>query len=265
MAAQLDIQSKRAFITAAASTAVSALHMLPPEGVNLFVMTSHHRGVNLHHLGGLAILLISVSPSMTIVLPKFEDLTTLFLIIMTHCQCSGYWENFSPPRHRHDSSDPYEYVRTDLTHHAIDTGDAKPIKLRPYCTFPGTQVLLQQEVDKLLEHDHKPLVGLKKLPLDQDPTGRHACWAIELDLHDWTVVHHDGTKHLNADSVSRHPHNTSSDVHIRSIPDKPPMATTATQTGSDATLDAYASSLRMRLRKAYESATAFRERPKKRQ
>ncbi|KAL7863452.1 hypothetical protein SRHO_G00124360 [Serrasalmus rhombeus] len=83
MAAQFNIQSERAFITAAASTVASHLHMLPPEGVNLFVMTSHHRGIGLHHLGGLAILLI-VTPFMTTVLPNFEDHATLFLAIMIH-------------------------------------------------------------------------------------------------------------------------------------------------------------------------------------
>ncbi|KAL7832318.1 hypothetical protein AOLI_G00298660 [Acnodon oligacanthus] len=51
----------------------------------------------------------------------------------------------------HLSSHPYDYGPTDLTHHAIHTSDAKPIKLRPHRTSPATQVLLQQEVDKLLE------------------------------------------------------------------------------------------------------------------
>lgn len=53
--------------------------------------------------------------------------------------------------------------------------------------------------------DHKPLVGLKKLPLDQDPTGRRARWSVELDLYDWHIVHRDGAKHLNADAMSRCP------------------------------------------------------------
>lgn len=53
--------------------------------------------------------------------------------------------------------------------------------------------------------DHKPLVGLKKLPLDHDPTGRRARWAIELDLYDWHVIHRDGAKHLDADAMSRRP------------------------------------------------------------
>ncbi|KAL1264076.1 hypothetical protein QQF64_004431 [Cirrhinus molitorella] len=53
--------------------------------------------------------------------------------------------------------------------------------------------------------DHKPLIGLKKLPIDHDPTGRRARWAIELDLYDWHVIHRDGAKHLNADAMSRRP------------------------------------------------------------
>ncbi len=53
--------------------------------------------------------------------------------------------------------------------------------------------------------DHKPLIGLKKLPLDHDPTGRRARWAVELDLYDWCVRHREGAKHLNADAMSRRP------------------------------------------------------------
>ncbi len=53
--------------------------------------------------------------------------------------------------------------------------------------------------------DHKPLVGLKKLHLHHDPTGRRARWAIELDLYDWHAIHRDGAKHLNADAMSRRP------------------------------------------------------------
>lgn len=49
--------------------------------------------------------------------------------------------------------------------------------------------------------DHKPLIGLKKLPLDHDPTGRRARWAVELDLYEWCITHRDGAKHLNADAM----------------------------------------------------------------
>lgn len=53
--------------------------------------------------------------------------------------------------------------------------------------------------------DHKPLVGLKRMPLDHNPTGRRARWAMELDVYDWCIVHRDGARHLNADAMSRHP------------------------------------------------------------
>ncbi|XP_056312756.1 globoside alpha-1,3-N-acetylgalactosaminyltransferase 1-like [Danio aesculapii] len=43
--------------------------------------------------------------------------------------------------------------------------------------------------------DHKPLVGLKKLPLDHDPTGRRARWAVELDLYEWVLIDDPANKH----------------------------------------------------------------------
>ncbi|KAI4875088.1 hypothetical protein NFI96_005978 [Prochilodus magdalenae] len=160
------------------------------------------------------------------------------------------------------SSHPYDYGLTDLVHHTMDTDEAKPIKLRPYRTSPAKQIVLQQEVDKLSEHekkwstfdrelyaivwsvrhfrhylafhrftiitDHKSLVGLKKLPVDQDPTGRRTRRAVEMDLHDWSVVRKDGTKHLNADAMSRRPNDTS-----LSTSQEPSTATIATQTATD--------------------------------
>lgn len=53
--------------------------------------------------------------------------------------------------------------------------------------------------------DHKPLIGLKKLPLDHTPMGRCTRWAVELDLYDLCVRHREGAKHLNADAMSRRP------------------------------------------------------------
>ncbi len=49
--------------------------------------------------------------------------------------------------------------------------------------------------------DHKPLPGLRKIPNDNDRTGRHARWALELDPFDWTEIHKDGLHHLNADAT----------------------------------------------------------------
>lgn len=56
--------------------------------------------------------------------------------------------------------------------------------------------------------DHKPLLGLRKIPIDNDRTGRRACWALELDPFEWTVIHKDGRSHLNADALSRRPADT---------------------------------------------------------
>lgn len=53
--------------------------------------------------------------------------------------------------------------------------------------------------------DHRPLLGLKKIPIDRDPTGRRARWALELDVYDWVIKHRTGAKHTNADSLSRCP------------------------------------------------------------
>lgn len=53
--------------------------------------------------------------------------------------------------------------------------------------------------------DHKPLLGLRKIPIDSDRTGRRARWALELDPFEWTVIHKDGHRHLNADALSRRP------------------------------------------------------------
>jgi len=36
--------------------------------------------------------------------------------------------------------------------------------------------------------DHKPLLGLRKIPIDNDRTGCRARWALERDPFEWTVV-----------------------------------------------------------------------------
>lgn len=51
--------------------------------------------------------------------------------------------------------------------------------------------------------DHKPLLGLRRIPIDSDRTGRRARWALELDPFEWTVIHRKGQSHANADALSR--------------------------------------------------------------
>ncbi len=53
--------------------------------------------------------------------------------------------------------------------------------------------------------DHKPLLSLRKMAVDCDPTGRRARWALEIDPYDWTNEYRQGTKHANADSMSHWP------------------------------------------------------------
>ena len=53
--------------------------------------------------------------------------------------------------------------------------------------------------------DHRPLLGLRRMALDNDPTGRRSRWVLELDPFDWGMVHKDGSRHKNADALSRRP------------------------------------------------------------
>lgn len=53
--------------------------------------------------------------------------------------------------------------------------------------------------------DHKPLLGLRRLPIDNDRTGRRSRWALELDPYDWVIMHKSGVQHTNADALSRCP------------------------------------------------------------
>lgn len=53
--------------------------------------------------------------------------------------------------------------------------------------------------------DHRPLLGLRRLPIDNDRTGRRSRWALELDPYDWVIVHKSGAQHTNADALSRRP------------------------------------------------------------
>ena len=53
--------------------------------------------------------------------------------------------------------------------------------------------------------DHRPLLGLRRMTLDNDPTGRRSRWILELDPLNWDMVYKDGQRHMNADSLSRRP------------------------------------------------------------
>lgn len=53
--------------------------------------------------------------------------------------------------------------------------------------------------------DHKPLLGLRGMSIDKDPTGRRARWILELDPFNWVMKHKHGHQHANADALSRRP------------------------------------------------------------
>ena len=61
--------------------------------------------------------------------------------------------------------------------------------------------------------DHKPLVGSTNIDPASDPTGCRARWAIELSIYDFDIVHRDGSKHTNADALSRSPAETVNNIH----------------------------------------------------
>ncbi len=78
--------------------------------------------------------------------------------------------------------------------------------------------------------DHRPLLGLKKMPINRDPTGRRTHWALELDVYDWVIKHRNGAKHTNADSLSRRPTQSDSTPQPTSDPfisckSEPPLVT----------------------------------------
>ncbi len=54
--------------------------------------------------------------------------------------------------------------------------------------------------------DHRPLLAVRKLDLNTDLTGKRTRWALELDPLDFEIIHKSGSKHANADSLSRYPH-----------------------------------------------------------
>ncbi len=53
--------------------------------------------------------------------------------------------------------------------------------------------------------NHKPLLGLRGMSIDKDPTGRRARWILELDPFNWVIKHKHGQQHANADALSRRP------------------------------------------------------------
>ena len=100
------------------------------------------------------------------------------------------------------------------------------IKILLFFYSLGSTTFSPLPVQAPLIKDHKPLLGLRKIPFDNDRTGRCACWALELPF-EWTEIYKDGYHHLNADAMSRCPadtrptdQNTSCTAPASSHPDK---------------------------------------------
>ncbi|KAF7690286.1 hypothetical protein HF521_012090, partial [Silurus meridionalis] len=53
--------------------------------------------------------------------------------------------------------------------------------------------------------DHRPLLALRRMAIDDDPTGRRGRWILELDPLNWTIIYKSGHHHKNANALSRHP------------------------------------------------------------
>lgn len=49
--------------------------------------------------------------------------------------------------------------------------------------------------------DHKPLLGLRGVSIEKDPTGRRARWIFELNPFNWVMRHKHGQQHANADAL----------------------------------------------------------------
>ncbi|KAL0157405.1 hypothetical protein M9458_048651, partial [Cirrhinus mrigala] len=60
--------------------------------------------------------------------------------------------------------------------------------------------------------DHRPLLALRRMSIDNDPTGRRARWILELDPLNWVIVHKDGHQHKNADALSCRPEESDMDM-----------------------------------------------------
>ena len=65
--------------------------------------------------------------------------------------------------------------------------------------------------------DHKPLLSLKKAPVDNDPTGRRSRWILELDVYDYNLLHCEGKQHANANAMSRHPNSETHNKVVKCV------------------------------------------------
>ena len=53
--------------------------------------------------------------------------------------------------------------------------------------------------------DHQPLLGYRKVPIQDDVSGRRARWIVELNAYQFHIKHRKGHQNSNADALSRMP------------------------------------------------------------
>lgn len=81
--------------------------------------------------------------------------------------------------------------------------------------------------------DHKPLLSLKKTPVDNDPTGRRSRWILELDVYDYNILHRNGEQHANADAMSRRPNTETQNKAVQCVISAITSPDGSTPVGSD--------------------------------
>ncbi len=81
-----------------------------------------------------------------------------------------------------------------------------------------------------LVHSPFPLLSLRRMVLDDDPTGRRARWALKIELYDWTIEYRHGHKHANADAMSRRPDEESREIATNSEIKSVHLVSISTQT-----------------------------------
>ncbi len=108
-------------------------------------------------------------------------------------------------------------VHDDGKEHVVAYFSAKLSKVeRKWATFDKEFYAIVASVRKFRHYlrdskftiitDHRPLLALRKLNIESDLTGKRARWVLELDPLNWSIQHKAGSKHSNADSLSRYPH-----------------------------------------------------------
>uniref|UniRef100_H3BCP7 Gypsy retrotransposon integrase-like protein 1 n=1 Tax=Latimeria chalumnae TaxID=7897 RepID=H3BCP7_LATCH len=118
-----------------------------------------------------------------------------------------------------EHEDAFWYFKQDLTNPPIMAfpNFHQPFKLYTDASITATGAVLAQEqqgTEKILSLHS---LCLTKIPVENDATGRHTRWTLELDLFQWHIQYHHGKRHGNADSMSRRPPDAPSTTTYTSV------------------------------------------------